>query len=135
MNSFNHHGLGSVGDWLYRTVGGLAPGAPGYQKLLVAPRPGGSLTAATTSLTTRYGETRTQWTRSGGKPTLSVVVPPNTTATIEVPAPSAAVVTAPAEAVPQGYAGGAAAYALGSGSYTFTVGQRVASSAASRPVS
>ncbi|MFI7599266.1 family 78 glycoside hydrolase catalytic domain [Actinoplanes sp. NPDC049681] len=121
MNSFNHYGLGSVGDWLYRTVGGIAPGAPGYQKLLIAPKPGGSLTAATTSLMTGYGQTRTQWTRSGGKLTLAVVVPPGTTATIEVPAPDAAAVTAPAEAVPQGYADGAAAYSLGSGSYTFTV--------------
>ncbi|MEV8508216.1 family 78 glycoside hydrolase catalytic domain [Actinoplanes sp. NPDC051475] len=121
MNSFNHYGLGSVGDWLYRTVGGIAPGSPGYQTLLIAPKPGGSLTAATTSLDSGYGQTRTQWTRNGGKLTLTVVVPPNTTATIEVPAPSAAAVTAPAEAVPQGFTGGAAAYALGSGSYTFTV--------------
>lgn len=122
MNSFNHYGLGSVGDWLYRTVGGLAPAAPGYQKLLIAPRPGGSLTTATTSLVTGYGQTRTQWSRSGGKLTLSVVVPPNSTATIEVPASSAAAVTAPAEAVAQGFAGGIASYALASGSYTFTAG-------------
>ena len=25
MNSFNHYGLGSIGDWLYDEVGGLAP--------------------------------------------------------------------------------------------------------------
>ncbi|OJF12589.1 family 78 glycoside hydrolase catalytic domain [Couchioplanes caeruleus] len=122
MNSFNHYGLGSVGDWLYRSVGGLAPAAPGYQRLLIAPKPGGTLTAATTSLITGYGETRTQWTRSGGRLTLTVVVPPNTTATIEVPASSPTAVTAPAEAVPQGFAAGAASYALGSGSYTFTAG-------------
>ncbi len=31
MNSFNHYGLGSIGDWLYDSVGGLAPdeSAPG----------------------------------------------------------------------------------------------------------
>ena len=121
MNSFNHYGLGSVGDWLYRTVGGLAPAAPGYQRLLIAPKPGGSLTAATTSLATRYGPARTEWTRDGTALSLRVVVPPNTTATVQVPAPSAAAVTAPPEAVSQGYAGGAAAYALPSGSYTFTV--------------
>ena len=28
MNSFNHYGLGSVGDWLYDAVGGLAPATP-----------------------------------------------------------------------------------------------------------
>ena len=36
MNSFNHYGLGSIGDWLYDEVGGLAPAEPGYKKLLVA---------------------------------------------------------------------------------------------------
>ncbi|WP_275980092.1 alpha-L-rhamnosidase [Couchioplanes caeruleus] len=120
MNSFNHYGLGSVGDWLYRSVGGLAPATPGYQDLLIAPRPGGSLTTATTSLTTGYGQTRTQWTKSGPVLTLTVVVPPNTTATVQVPASSAAAVTAPAEAVPQGFQNGTASYALPSGSYTFT---------------
>jgi alpha-L-rhamnosidase len=120
MNSFNHYGLGSVGDWLYRTVGGVAPAAPGYRQVLIAPRPGGTVTAATASLQTRYGQTRSEWTRSGSTLTLKVVVPPNATATVRVPASSAAAVTAPAEAVPQGYSGGAAAYSLASGSYTFT---------------
>lgn len=54
--------------------------------------------------------------------TLRVVVPPNATATVRVPASSAAAVTPPPEAVPQGYANGVASYALGSGSYTFTAG-------------
>ena len=31
MNSFNHYGLGSIGDWLYDEVGGLAPQDPGYR--------------------------------------------------------------------------------------------------------
>ncbi|MFL6119523.1 family 78 glycoside hydrolase catalytic domain, partial [Actinophytocola sp.] len=34
MNSFNHYGLGSVGDFLYRRVGGLGPASPGYGSLL-----------------------------------------------------------------------------------------------------
>jgi len=120
MNSFNHYGLGSVGDWLYRTVGGVAPAAPGYRQVLIAPKPGGTVTSATAALVTGYGETRSEWTRSGSTLTLKVVVPPNATATVQVPAPSAAAVTAPAEAVPQGYSGGAASYSLASGSYTFT---------------
>jgi alpha-L-rhamnosidase len=120
MNSFNHYGLGSVGDWLYRTVGGVGPAAPGYQRVLIAPKPGGTLTAATTELQTGYGRTRSSWTRNGTTLTLKVVVPPNATATVQVPASSAAAVTAPPEAVPQGYANGAASFALASGSYTFT---------------
>jgi alpha-L-rhamnosidase len=119
MNSFNHYGLGSVGDWLYRTVGGLAPATPGYHQILVAPKPGGSLTAATASLSTAYGMSSSAWSRSGSVLTLKVTVPPNATATVRVPASSAATVTAPPEAVPQGFADGAAVYAIGSGSYTF----------------
>ena len=37
MNSFNHYGLGSIGDWLYDSVGGLAPRTPGYKTQLVKP--------------------------------------------------------------------------------------------------
>jgi len=49
MNSFNHYGLGSVGDWLYRSVGGLGPDPadPGYHRITIAPQPGGGLTAGT----------------------------------------------------------------------------------------
>jgi alpha-L-rhamnosidase len=120
MNSFNHYGLGSVGDWLYRTVGGVAPASPGYQKILIAPKPGGGLTTATADLTTGYGQTSSSWSKAGSTLTLQVVVPPNATATVRVPAVSSAAVTAPAEAVSLGYANGAASFALASGSYTFT---------------
>ncbi len=40
MNSFNHYGLGSIGDWLYDVVGGLRPRRAGYKKILVAPSTG-----------------------------------------------------------------------------------------------
>ena len=38
MTSFNHYALGAVADWLHRTVAGLAPAAPGYRRLRIAPR-------------------------------------------------------------------------------------------------
>ncbi|MBM2620304.1 family 78 glycoside hydrolase catalytic domain [Actinoplanes sp. LDG1-06] len=117
MNSFNHYGLGSVGDWLYRAVGGVAPASPGYRQALIAPRPGGSLTAASSSLSSPYGVTSSSWTRNGSKLTLEVVVPPNATALVKVPAATGATVNAPPEAVPQG----PGSYSLGSGRYTFTV--------------
>ncbi len=42
MNSFNHYGLGSIGDWLYGSVGGLAtdPAAPGFRRIVVRPDAG-----------------------------------------------------------------------------------------------
>ena len=38
---FNHYAYGAVIDWVYRHVAGLAPtpSAPGYRRVLVAPRP------------------------------------------------------------------------------------------------
>src|SRR5262249_39916577 len=40
MTSFNHYALGSVADWMHRTIGGIAPAAPGYRELRFAPVPG-----------------------------------------------------------------------------------------------
>ncbi|WP_345523409.1 alpha-L-rhamnosidase C-terminal domain-containing protein [Streptomyces echinatus] len=75
MNSFNHYGLGSVGDFLYRQVGGLGPARPGYAALRVAPRPGGGLTSAESTYETPYGEAASAWSVSGNRLTLRVTVP------------------------------------------------------------
>jgi len=120
MNSFNHYGLGSVGDFLYRQVGGLGPASPGYKSVLVAPKPGGGLTSAKSAYETPYGQAVSDWSISGGLLTLKVRVPAGASATVRVPAGSASAVTAPAQAVPFGYSAGAATYRLPSGSYTFT---------------
>lgn len=114
MNSFNHYGLGSVGDWLYREVGGVAPAAPGYSQVLIAPKPGGTLTSASSELTTAFGQVKSAWSRSGPAITLRIVVAPNTSATVRVP--GATVTSAPAEAVPVG----GTSYVVGAGTYTFT---------------
>ncbi|RCG32873.1 rhamnosidase [Sphaerisporangium album] len=122
MNSFNHYGLGSVGDWLYRSVGGLGADSadPGYRRLTIAPRPGGGLTSGRSDLQTVYGRALSDWSVSGGTLTLRVEIPANATATVRVPAASATAVTAPPQAVPMGYDQGAATYHLGAGTYTFT---------------
>ncbi|HZM75101.1 MAG TPA: family 78 glycoside hydrolase catalytic domain [Candidatus Limnocylindrales bacterium] len=120
MNSFNHYGLGSVGDFLYRQVGGLAAGSPGYQSLIVAPKPGGGLSSARSALQTPYGQAISDWTSSAGVFTLRVTVPTGTSALVKIPATSPATVTAPPQAVAFGYNAGDASYYLPPGSYTFT---------------
>jgi alpha-L-rhamnosidase len=120
MNSFNHYGLGSVGDFLYREVGGLGPATPGYQALLIAPKPGGGLPSARSASATPYGQAISDWSISGGMFTLQVTVPAGASATVRVPAASVTSVTAPAQAVPSGYIQGAADFYLPAGSYTFT---------------
>src|SRR5205814_8222065 len=34
MNSFNHYAFGSVGEWMYRTAGGIDTDGPGFKKML-----------------------------------------------------------------------------------------------------
>src|SRR5947209_3570471 len=82
MTSFNHYALGAVADWLHRTVGGLAPAAPGYRHLTVRPCPGDGLTYACARHITPYGLAECAWTIEGGQIEVVVVVAPNTTASV-----------------------------------------------------
>ena len=88
MNSFNHYAYGAVGEWLYETVGGIAPAESGFRKIRFAPVPGGDITWARTSLATRHGTASIEWRLAGGKKAgieVALVVPPNTTAVLELP--------------------------------------------------
>jgi alpha-L-rhamnosidase len=87
MNSFNHYAFGAIGDWMYRNIGGIDidPMAPGYHHVIIAPKPGGKLTSARTTLQTGYGVLATDWTLTGGLLTLKVTIPPNTSATVTMP--------------------------------------------------
>ncbi len=116
MNSFNHYGLGSVGDFLYRQVGGLAPASPGYASLLIAPQPGGGLTSAKSSYETPYGLAVSDWSISAGALTLRVTVPAGASATVRVPTSQPGSILAPSQAVPSG----PATFLLPAGAYTFT---------------
>jgi len=102
MTSFNHYAFGAVADWLHRTVGGLAPAAPGYRKLRIAPRPGPGISSASTSHETPYGTADVAWTLDGTSFALDF---------------SVAAVTIEEMALPDG----SAAFEVGSGRHSFTV--------------
>ncbi len=85
MTSFNHYALGAVADWLHRTVAGLAPAAPGYRRLRIAPRPLTALEHAGVRHETPYGTASVSWVREGGEIIVTAVVPPNTTAEVDLP--------------------------------------------------
>ena len=91
MTSFNHYALGAVADWMHRTIGGLAPGAPGYRIIEVAPQPGGGITRATTRHTSPYGEIGVTWEVVDDLFRLDVDVPPNSRARVRVPGSQEAV--------------------------------------------
>lgn len=83
MNSLNHYAYGAVGAFLYRTVAGLTPLAPGYQRFRVRPHSGGELTAASAELASPYGPIRLDWRRSGlERLELDLDVPPGTEAEV-----------------------------------------------------
>jgi alpha-L-rhamnosidase len=81
MNSFNHYAFGAVGDWMYRTIGGISldPSAPAGKRVRIAPRPGGGLTRARASLETPYGKVSSSWRLGERDFVLEASVPPNTT--------------------------------------------------------
>ncbi|QBR04932.1 rhamnosidase [Streptomyces sp. S501] len=85
MNSFNHYAYGSVGEWMYANIAGIAPGAPGFRKVLVRPRPGGGVTRAEGRFESRYGPVTTRWRKGADGFVLEVGLPPNTTGEVWVP--------------------------------------------------
>jgi len=85
MTSFNHYALGAIADWLHRIVGGLAPAAPGYRRLQIAPQPLPGMEWARTSHDTPYGTAAVAWNREGDQIRVRATVPPNTTATVQLP--------------------------------------------------
>lgn len=90
MLSFNHPVFAGIADWMHRVIGGLAPGAPGYRRIRVAPIPGGGLTWAATVHDTPYGRAEVSWRLDNEKFHLDVVVPPGVTADVTLPGESAA---------------------------------------------
>ncbi len=96
MNSHNHVML--VGDlviWFYEYLAGIAPDAanPGFKHIVMRPHPVGDLQFVKASLRSPYGLIRSEWQQDGNAFDWQITVPPNTTATVYVPAQDADTVT------------------------------------------
>ena len=87
MNSFNHYAYGAIEQWMVERVAGLAPdpAAPGYKHFFVRPIIGGPLESVRAELETPYGKASSAWTLKDKQVVMDIVVPPNTTATVEFP--------------------------------------------------
>jgi alpha-L-rhamnosidase len=95
MNSGNHVML--VGDfliWLYEDLAGIQsdPAQPGFKHILLRPQPVGDLKWVKTSLRSLHGLIRSDWKIEGGTLQWKITVPPNTTATVNVPTTDPALV-------------------------------------------
>jgi alpha-L-rhamnosidase len=126
MNSFNHYSLGSCGEYLFGGIGGIRPASPGYKTILIDPVICDGLIWANTSYDSIHGKIDTAWKREGGRLTLDVTVPANTTATVWVPAKNRAGITEGGKPVAQAEGvkflqqeNDKVVFELGSGTYTF----------------
>lgn len=79
MTSFNHYALGAIADWMHRSIAGVAPAAPGYRCVRVAPRPGGGITHALGRLITPHGEVSVAWRVIGSSLEVDVSLPEGVT--------------------------------------------------------
>lgn len=89
MNSGNHVML--VGDltiWLYEDLAGIKPdpARPGFKHILMKPNPVGDLKWVKASHQSPYGKITSHWQKDGETFDWQITVPPNTTATVSVPA-------------------------------------------------
>ncbi|MDO7882754.1 alpha-L-rhamnosidase [Antiquaquibacter soli] len=84
MTSFNHYALGAVADWMHRTIGGLAPAAPGYREVRIAPRPGGGVTRARTAHRSPYGLIEVAWWLEGERLHVDASLPAGITGILDL---------------------------------------------------
>ncbi len=89
MNSFNHYSLGSVGAWLYSGAAGIQPdkSSPGYKHFILAPQFTTRLTHVEATFVSPYGLIVSSWRAEGDQLLYDVTVPPNSSATLELPVP------------------------------------------------
>jgi alpha-L-rhamnosidase len=92
MNSGNHVMLiGDLNIWMHEYLAGIRPdpAAPGFKRIILRPTPVNGLTWAKARYRSAHGEIRSAWEREGKRLLFAATVPPNTTATIFLPARAA----------------------------------------------
>lgn len=85
MLSLNHCAFGAVADVLHRRVGGLAPAAPGYRRLLIRPWFPDALDHAQVVHETPRGMARVAWERRGDEVVVRATVPTGVSAEVVLP--------------------------------------------------
>jgi alpha-L-rhamnosidase len=85
----------SIAGYFIKGIGGIqpSPDAHGMQRFVIRPYCPESLTYARTTTASLYGPINCNWKRAGDEMSLEVIVPPNTRATVFVPAPESTDVT------------------------------------------
>jgi alpha-L-rhamnosidase len=118
-DSKNHMILAQIEEWFHSGLVGIRTSGTAYRSLVVKPKVVGDLTFVKGSYETPQGTARSSWTKGDGWFSLTVTVPPNTTAEIWAPLLGGRIVHPPKRAMFDRVDSGYAVYRVGSGSYTF----------------
>jgi alpha-L-rhamnosidase len=94
-HSDDHFMFGEINEWFFSHLAGIQidPDNPGFKKTIIQPAVVGDLTGAKASYDSISGTIVSEWRRVGQNLVLHVVIPANTTATIDMPAINADSVT------------------------------------------
>lgn len=128
--SHNHCMLGHLMEWFYSGIGGIRSDKESiaFKHFIIRPEIVGDIDAATVSFDSPYGMIKTNWKVENSTFTCQVTVPPNTTASIHLPAAQQEDIKESGKAL-QPSAGicfekiekGRSVYLIPSGDYLFTV--------------
>jgi alpha-L-rhamnosidase len=121
MNSFNHYSFGAVGEWMYENILGIQLDieSPGFRHFILKPLLGGTLTWAEGSYHSISGKIEAKWKKEGSKFEYHFTVPPNTTATVNIPSKGADLVLLNGEKIENpDYKDGYTVFEVQSGTYS-----------------
>jgi len=130
FGSQNHFMLGQINEWFFHDLAGIAadPSAPGFKKIVIHPAIVGDLSWVKGKYFSARGLITTEWKRDAKEFVLDLTIPPNTTATVFIPAQSADEVreSGTIAAMSSGLKflrmeNGSAIFEVGSGNYQFKV--------------
>lgn len=85
LNSMNHYAYGSIGDWMYRKIGGINQLEAGYHRFYVRPMFVQGIEEARTELETPYGKIVSEWSCKNKRIHVEIQVPANTSAVFYLP--------------------------------------------------
>jgi hypothetical protein len=120
--------LGHIIEWFYHGLAGirLDPQSPGFKHFVIHPTVVGDLTEVKAAYDSIRGQIVSEWKLSKNTITMHVVVPPNTTATIDIPVVNKDSVTEGGKPIVDSggiaflnFQDSHASYQVGSGDYTF----------------
>lgn len=126
-SSLSHIMFGDVSAWFYKNILGIQPdpAKPGFKHFYLRPFFPPDLSWAKGKVESPYGQIKSEWQRDGGAITLTLTVPVNCRATLEIPAVDTNAVRACEDGGDLvqyfGYEKGRCRYEVPSGEYCFVI--------------